>query len=74
MSKTPVEQLASLQADRLTLLLFVVIWLGMIVGSFLVERPPWYALGTLAVLTLVRYIAYHYYRRRITSMRRNPGN
>jgi len=72
MAKSPVEQLAWLQADRLTLLLFAVVWVGMIVASLLLDRTPWFLLAMLALLALVRYVAFHYFHRRITSLRRGP--
>ncbi len=53
-----------LQANRLTLILVGLVWLGMILWEMGQGHPPWFLIVMLPVFALVRLGAYQWFQRR----------
>ena len=57
------QRLAWLLANRATLMIVGVIWLGMIGWHLLQHRTPWFLIIMVPVFGLVRFSVYLYYAR-----------
>ena len=59
------ERLCWLKANRVTLLFVGVVWIGIIIQQFLSGNPPWFFVAMVPIFALFRFIAYHYFKRKI---------
>ena len=57
------QRLAWLRANRVTLMIVGVVWLGMIAHRLATGREPWFLIAMVPVFALIRLVAYTYYRR-----------
>ena len=57
------EQLAWLRANRLTLMVVGLVWLGMIGWEVASGRAPYFQIVMVPVFALVRFLGYRFYRR-----------
>ena len=58
------QQLCWLQANRVTLMLVGIVWLGMIVWELARGAMPYFLVAMVPVIALVRFVAYKYFARR----------
>ena len=57
------QRLAWLQANRVTLILVGLVWLGIIAHERLNQRTPVFLMTMVPVFALVRFLTYRYYQR-----------
>ncbi len=60
----PQQRLAWLRANRATLMLVGLTWLGLIARELLQTRTPWFLIAMVPVFALVRFGLYRIYVRR----------
>jgi len=53
-----------LAANRVTLMIVGLVWIGLIIRDLINQQPPWLMIAFIPVFALVRFIAYRIYLRR----------
>ena len=53
-----------LSANRITLILVGLVWIGMIVWEIVQNRMPYFLIAMVPAFALIRFIFYQYYGRR----------
>ncbi len=53
-----------LAANRVTLIIVGLVWIGMIINDIIVNRPPWFMIAMIPAFALIRFVAYRIYLRR----------
>ena len=59
------QRFAWLQANRLTLILVGITWLGMIGWEVAQQRSPWFLIAMVPVFAALRFGVYRYYARTV---------
>ncbi len=59
------QRFAWLQANRLTLILVGITWLGMIGWEVVQHRLPWFLIAMVPVFAALRFGVYRYYARTV---------
>lgn len=52
-----------LKANRITLIVVGMVWIGMIVQQLFVGNRPWFLIVMVPVFALLRFAAYSYYKK-----------
>ncbi len=72
---TEARRLAWLKANRITLIIVGVVWIGMIGWYWAKYGPPWFLIACVPVFALFRLCAYLLYKKRLpTEEQRESGN
>jgi hypothetical protein len=57
------QEIAWLKANRATLMIVGVIWIGIIVWEFIQERTPYFMIAMVPLFAFIRYLFYKCYMR-----------
>ena len=64
MSMDERQRFCWLSANRITLIVVGLVWIGMIIVDIVQNRIPYFLIAMIPVFALIRFVSYHYYSRK----------